>query len=389
MASVKRLELHQIGQIDDAEVAVGDLTLLVGPQASGKSVFLQMFKLVLDQASIVRTLKRYGFSVNGDFTALLQLMFGEGMGGVWPEGGRVELDGRTVLPASLLDDSSSAKDSVFFIPAQRVLTLEQGRPKSFESYRPLDPFAVKQFSEQLRQLMDRGLGGASKQLFPQDGRMKKVLRDGLDAAIFHGAQVEEETDQLQKRIVIRAGGSKLPYMTWSAGQREFMPMMLGFYWLMPQAGASKRTAVDWVVIEEPEMGLHPQAIQTVLVICLELMHRGYRVLLSTHSPLLLEAAWAIGALQQRGAGPDLLLELFELGRGAALRDTFGTVLRDKTLRSYYFEADPRGRVTVRDISTLDPFSDDAAIADWGGLTSFSSRAAEVVARATADARDAV
>jgi len=74
--------------------------------------------------------------------------------------------------------------------------------------------------------------------------------------------------------VINAGGAALPYMAWSAGQREFMPLLFSLYWLMPSAGTPRRKGVDWVVIEEPEMGLHPQAIQSVLFICLELMHRG-------------------------------------------------------------------------------------------------------------------
>jgi molybdenum-dependent DNA-binding transcriptional regulator ModE len=36
--------------------------LLVGPQASGKSVFLQLFKLVQDHGPITKTLKRFGYS---------------------------------------------------------------------------------------------------------------------------------------------------------------------------------------------------------------------------------------------------------------------------------------------------------------------------------------
>lgn len=43
-----RLSVQHLAQIDRAQVDFGDLTLLVGPQASGKSVFLQLFKLLKD-----------------------------------------------------------------------------------------------------------------------------------------------------------------------------------------------------------------------------------------------------------------------------------------------------------------------------------------------------
>jgi predicted ATPase len=58
------------------------------------------------------------------------------------------------------------------------------------------------------------------------------------------------------------------------------------YWLMPSAGTPRRKGVDWVVIEEPEMELHPQAIQSVPLICLELMQRSYKVVMSTINTLL-------------------------------------------------------------------------------------------------------
>lgn len=43
---MKKLHLHNIGQIASAELTFGDLTVLVGPQASGKSITLQWLKLL-------------------------------------------------------------------------------------------------------------------------------------------------------------------------------------------------------------------------------------------------------------------------------------------------------------------------------------------------------
>jgi len=43
-----RLSLVNVGQMKRANVAFGDLTVLVGPQASGKSILLQFLKLLVD-----------------------------------------------------------------------------------------------------------------------------------------------------------------------------------------------------------------------------------------------------------------------------------------------------------------------------------------------------
>ncbi|MDQ7732005.1 AAA family ATPase [Halomonas sp. SpR1] len=381
---MKKLHVEKIAQIKTADVQFGDLTLLVGPQASGKSIFLQLFKLVEDHGPITTALKRYGYSyepseLEGAGDPLLTLMFGEGMGAIWEEQSRVRNDEQSVSLSSLRKGNSKDVESVFFVPAQRVLTLDQGRPRSYESFAALDPFVVKSFSEKLRRLMEQGLGGQGNQLFPIKSRLKEVLRERIDNSIFHGATVTQQVHDLKKRIVINAGGATLPYMAWSAGQREFMPLLFSLYWLMPSAGSARRKGVDWVVIEEPEMGLHPQAIQSVLLICLELIYRGYKVIISTHSPLLLEAAWAIRTLQEFKGAPEALLELFDLPNSPGMRDVFSSVLSEKVLKSYYFQPSVDG-VTTRDISSLDPFSEDDSIADWGGITEFSSRASEVISR---------
>ena len=49
---MEKLSISNLGPIHFADVAFGDFTLLVGPQASGKSVFLQMVKLLADKDSI-------------------------------------------------------------------------------------------------------------------------------------------------------------------------------------------------------------------------------------------------------------------------------------------------------------------------------------------------
>ena len=55
----QRLCVQNLGPIKKADVDFGDLTVLIGPQASGKSLFLELFKLIKDKAHIVSTLKKY------------------------------------------------------------------------------------------------------------------------------------------------------------------------------------------------------------------------------------------------------------------------------------------------------------------------------------------
>jgi hypothetical protein len=166
-------------------------------------------------------------------------------------------------------------------------------------------------------------------------------------------------------------------MVWSAGQREFVPLLLGFFWLLPPSvEEARRDNVKWVVIEEPEMGLHPRAISVVLLLVLELLSRGYRICVSTHSPQVLELVWALGILQKRGAKPERLLELFDVQATPGLRKIARAAM-GKRAKVYFFD---RETGTAQDISSLNPGNADAAVAEWGGLSEFSSRAGEVVAR---------
>ena len=77
------LELRNVGPIHRAEVQFGDLTVLVGPQAAGKSIFLQFLKLMLDTGPVFRTFGRYGLDWDGRRDEFFNLYFGEGMSRIW------------------------------------------------------------------------------------------------------------------------------------------------------------------------------------------------------------------------------------------------------------------------------------------------------------------
>jgi hypothetical protein len=186
----------------------------------------------------------------------------------------------------------------------------------------------------------------------------------------------------QKRLVLGSGEQPLPYMVWSAGQREFVPLLLGMYWLMPPSKVARRQSIRWVILEELEMGLHPRAIDVLLLMVLELVARGYRVCLSTHSPQVLEAVWTLRHLKENGGSPRALLEVFDAPQTPTMIKLAQTVMVKK-LAVYYF--DPASGST-KDISDLDPDSEATGASGWGGLSEFSGRANAAVARAVANAR---
>lgn len=51
------LSINNFGPIKEAKIDFGDLTFIIGPQASGKSLALELLKLILDKYHIVSTLK--------------------------------------------------------------------------------------------------------------------------------------------------------------------------------------------------------------------------------------------------------------------------------------------------------------------------------------------
>jgi hypothetical protein len=134
-------------------------------------------------------------------------------------------------------------------------------------------------------------------------------------------------------------------------------------------------------LEELEMGLHPRAISVVLLLVFELVARGYRVCLSTHSPQVLDAIWALKHLRENHAGAEALLNIFEAPNSPPMHKLANSVM-EKTVKVHYFN---RETGITTDISALDPSAEGQAEAGWGGLSEFSGRANEAVARAVANA----
>lgn len=273
-------------------------------------------------------------------------------------------------------------DEVFYIPAQRILSIADGRPKYFMEFSENDPFVLRKFSETLRLFTQNGLGDSGK-LYPLPNRLKFVIKDKYDKAIFHGGKIVFDEQGGQRKIAMNVEDMHLPLMTWSAGQKEFMPLLMAFYCLSgPPQPVVKRSQYEYIILEEPEMGLHPLAIQAIILQMIEFIHNGFKVIVSTHSPMLLEFVWAYNCLKKipEDKRVDALCELFDIKRSKKLKLNFLNCIYDKDIKTYYFSRNTAGKVEAKDISSLDVFSEDVAINEWGGLTQFSSKTNDVVSK---------
>lgn len=379
---METFKVNNFGPILNANVDFGDLTILIGPQASGKSLFLELFKLLKDRLHIISTLKKYNYILGkNQNSSLLEYYFGEGLSQLVKDNTKAFLNGCDVtkqLTSSITKSSNNSSEMVFYVPAQRILSISDGRPKNFMEFDLSTPYILRYFSETLRIFIQGGLGNPDV-IFPMKLRLKNGIRESFNDSIFHNGKVIIDQTGGQRKMKMLIDGVKLPFMTWSAGQKEFMPLLLAIYCLTgPPTSVVNRESYKWVIIEEPEMGLHPRAIESVIIEIIELMKSGYKVIISTHSSLFLDFAWTIRELSNLNEPVfrNALCKLFNLSLESRIKSIFNG-LSEKRINSYYFDPSNSG-VNVVNISSLNVMSENPIISEWGGLSSFSSRASEIV-----------
>lgn len=379
-----KLNIRNFAHLKKIDLTFGDLTVLVGPQGAGKSLALQWLKTAMDGKRIIEALKVAGHPAERPETRI-DLIFGTGMAPAWDDknGTEICIDRKKVSPQNL-SRIGNTHEQLFFVPAQRSMLISDGWASPFQKLTSDTPAVARIFSQNL---FDQFSGKNAGTLFPVERRLKEKIREKIDNAVFHGGKVGiHEDSQHARRLRLVHGAMQLPFMTWTAGQREFTPLLLGLYHLLPSTNQRKRKEIDWVVLEEPEMGLHPQAITAVLLLVLDLLWRGYRVALSTHSPHVLTMLWMLRQLKEHHARWQLVCEAFDLPSSPTMQSVAQASLH-KDYRAHLLKFDDDGKVISIDISELDPSSDDENIAGWGGLSEFSSRFGDVVRKAVNEAEN--
>ncbi|OHD53787.1 MAG: hypothetical protein A2Y33_02730 [Spirochaetes bacterium GWF1_51_8] len=364
--------VENVGPIRKAEVEFGDFTVIVGQQATGKSIFLQLYKLVQDSGVIKKVLKDFGYSFQ-EWKDFLSIYFGEGMESVWKQNSSVIYKNKA-FDENSFKNSREGFQKNFYIPAQRVIAMENGWLKPFTTFESSYPYVMREFSEDIRFEMEQP---GSSTIFPINNRINKDLRSVIDKNIFYSSSLLIDKIGNRKTVILKISeDTRISIGSWSTGQREFTPLLLGLFHLLPPSKVTQKDRIETVIIEEPEAGLHPAAIIDVILLLMELLKRGYQVILSTHSPTVLDIIWAINEIKKHKTPPQTFLNLFNVSKTQFLIDLASKCI-NKTFKVFYFHHED-SLTDVFDISDLDPGSEDDKISGWGGLSSFSGRIADVV-----------
>lgn len=211
---MNNIDIKSFGPINKGNVGIGDLTLLVGPQANGKSIFLQLLKLLIDKNHIRQTLEQYGYIWGEDVSEIMERYFGEGMADIWKKKTAITFDKKKIDGQFLLGKKSSEDitEMLFYIPSQRVVCLQNGWPRYFSDYEDGVPYVMKHFSETLRRFLESGFNKSrSDIIFPLSQRLNDSLRDSFNRSIFHDAKIMIDKTG-KKRFKLETGKSSIAYM---------------------------------------------------------------------------------------------------------------------------------------------------------------------------------
>lgn len=236
------LTLTDVGPIQAANIEFGDLTVLVGPQATGKSIFLQCLKLLLDRHVIFKTFDTYGVNWSHRRADFFDPFFGEGMRGIWSSQSSLAWNGRNIGLGKWSSTGRAATgEKCFFIPAQRVLTLTRdGWLRPFADYNLGDPYVVRDFSGKLRVLTEASLGRGPT-IFPARNRLNPEVRRLLGEAVFSGFNLKVVNTIRRSALFLRTRTTaKRACRLWSGrqGNGSQCRSFSGFVgWLRPTSSA--------------------------------------------------------------------------------------------------------------------------------------------------------
>ena len=379
---MEHLSIRHLGSINDIDIEFGDLTFFVGPQASGKSLTLEALKLIEDRDSIIDTLDKYNYIIGHNPQRILNIYFGEGLGKMWSDETYLELDGRRLTLKDIANKSQNKESSIFYVPAQRIACMGDGYPKFFNDFSFTTPYVLRDFSEILRTFVQLNIADAGK-VFPIKSRFSNIQKEAFDKSIFHKGKITLSETAGQRKMFLDIDGLSIPFMAWSTGQKEFMPLLLAFYCLAESPSkVAKKDKYSTVIIEEPEMGLHPKAIESILLQICELICEGYKVIVSTHSSLFIEFAWAFNTLKKNNESDihAALCDLFKVKTTSSVGKMLGKFI-ENSIRTYFFSlSGETGSVSAKDISSRDDMSDEVDLSEWGGIMDFATRTNDTVSK---------
>lgn len=348
-------KLQNFGPVNQIDLELDDLTVLIGPQATGKTKILELLKMLLDSEKITHTLSNYGYTWS-NFSLFQELYFGEGTKQLIQNKTKIQLDKESFSTRNLENRFSYIKQSktsiinsepsVFYIPAQRAITVETGWSKNFQSYETTYPYIMKEFSENLRRFLD--------------GYYNEIASDYDSYIVFSKDILKDEESTIRSFL-----NQKI---------REIISTHIyrGSDLIFEKSSSQKK-------ILKLDMGLHPEALFASFILILSLLSRGYKVILTTHSIYILEIVWALQEIQNKKKFESIseLLKLSSLPKN--IEAMLESSIKKKIFRTYYLKPDSSGSISIP--ISLDNFdSEKEDIRGWGGLMQFSDDVTELVAK---------
>ncbi|MEB5483292.1 AAA family ATPase [Burkholderia pseudomallei] len=338
---MRKLKIWNFSCISEADIALNRLTVLIGPQASGKSVISKLFFFFFDLTNLQRIAIESGKDFDG-FKALLKAKFveqfpvsawGDRKFVIWFQSGshefkltrityndnlsdnirvstssaleafyKVQFDAYKKLSKRVTDpESGEDVDAVLefrsimvrgftreqgsdfvaaqtFIPAGRAFFTNMGRAiAAFEQSRLLDPLTVR-FARLYTLYLDRYKGTYSRRL----GSLREELLGTSFEKLLGGKLITSDEGD----YVTSPDGRRIPFSALSSGQQELLPLFVTLNSL--SATLSRRGRL--VYIEEPEAHLFPEAQSELVELLGALVQEkslNTDLILTTHSPYVL------------------------------------------------------------------------------------------------------
>lgn len=293
----ERLEIDHFGPIEKAAIDLRDLTVFVGPQATGKSLASQSLYFLRRYETLLLQLKATPSQATA---AALESWFGpefsvytsHGSRLYWNPGEPDEQGNEIRWTESGLSISHALEErfhqqaileqAEIYIPAGR--TLYSFLPPHSLVSRVLAsqewPGFILTFYETLGRTISwlrRKQENANAEPSRDDDPPATFLRERIETIFKGQIQYGDET------IALKVNGGVLSSNSIAAGQMEIWP-----FWALVEAGlGSKRFDSAQIYFEEPETHLHPAAQQSVMEMIAHLVRNRTRFLITTHSPYIL------------------------------------------------------------------------------------------------------
>ena len=330
-ARIVRVTIRNYKSIAQCAVALHPLTVLVGPNGAGKSNFIDALRFVADSLNTtieqalrdrggiasVRRISRghprhfglqvevvfpdqahatYAFQIgaepNGGFSVQREVCR---IAGIMQREEFFEIEDGTLVRSSCAIPAAIERDRLGLVA---ISGLSEFRPV-YDSLRGMTFFSLN--PERIRDLQDpdpgqalardgRNLAALIRELARFDGgRVLHEISEHLAAiapgivAVEHKSIGPKETIEFRQQVA----GDDSPWRFLAANMSDGTLRALGILVAVFQATAHARKRISLVGIEEPEIALHPGAVQVLGSAIVRASH-DVQVLATTHSPELLD-----------------------------------------------------------------------------------------------------